>query len=130
MSFQVNVDRQNQIVFTTIGGKIDLRQLKDCLSETAMSARIDGYRELCDISGIEDFEMPSSEISDIAAVAADLPFGKGTKIAILAATPLQTGMANMYIRFREMKKSPPSRPARLFHDKAEALEWLGIRVEH
>lgn len=121
MPIEFSVDKNSNIIHTTMIGSVGLADIMDYLSKRFESAEAQsGMDSLIDLRNMEPFKS-SESISEIARFAADNSIELGTgRTAIVSPSDVNRGFANMYIAMAR----GVARETSSFRDYDEALEWL------
>jgi hypothetical protein len=125
MPLQVRVDRKRRIIFVQGNGVVTDNDLLTYVQEYLYGRKLQGFDELFDLSGADLVDITYPGLASVAeAAAATDPEAEPTRIAILVGETLGLGISRMYQSLRESKGG--RRLTRVFQDKEECREWLGI----
>ena len=125
MPVQVTIDSDARVIFLKGEGVVTDDELLSYVLEHLTQADLREYDELVDLSEADLHDLTYSGLSSLAAMAASTdPEAEPTKIAILISEAHGMGISRLYQSLRESKGG--RRQSRIFWDREECLEWLGI----
>ena len=125
MPLSVQVDPIRGLIFCKGQGIVTDEDLEDYVGEYLDRRGLRELDELFDLTeaDLEDLTLPGLAKVAEAAAATDLE-AVPTKIAILVSEATGMGFSRMYQVLREDQGG--HRRIRLFGDRAECIEWLGL----
>jgi hypothetical protein len=120
----IRINTEQQLARVVARGKVNVLELRDIYSELI---KHDDWRAgfdiLCDYRGIEDFDVSTRDIDDMAEwqTSIDNKIGSG-KCAVVASRDSVFGMSRMW----EMISAERSQRICVFREMEDAEAWLGI----
>ena len=125
MSLVVRIDREAKVIFVDGEGVVTdddlLSYIRDYLAEEELRV----YDELFDLSEADLHDLTYTGLSSVAvAAAATDPDHDPVRIAILVSEAQGMVVSRLYQSLRESKGG--RRHTRVFWDRAECREWLGL----
>jgi hypothetical protein len=125
MPLNVRIEPDLQVVFVNGEGVVTDEDLLKYVQEYLAEGDFQGYDEFFDLSSADLRDLTYAGLSSVAAAAAATdPEAEPTKIGILVSETLAKGLSRMYQSLRESRGG--RRHARVFMDRAECREWLGL----
>lgn len=125
MPLKVRVDRDLRVIFVHGGGVVTDDDLLGYVRDYLTDQELKTYDELFDLSEADLLDLTYQGLSGVAAAAAESdPRGAPVKIAILVSEMRGLGISRWYQSLREAKGG--RRQTRVFRDRAECKEWLGL----
>lgn len=125
MPLNVQIDENQQVIFVRGEGIVTDQELLDYVREYLGDSRYNIYDELIDLTEADLQDLTYAGLSELASVAAATdPEAIPIKIAILISQSLGMGLSRIYTRLREFKGG--RRQVRVFWDRDECMEWLGL----
>ncbi len=125
MPLNVQIDENQQVIFVRGEGIVTDQELLDYVREYLGDSRYNIYDELIDLTEADLQDLTYAGLSELASVvAATDPEAIPIKIAILISQSLGMGLSRIYSRLREFKGG--RRQTRVFWDRDECMEWLGL----
>jgi hypothetical protein len=124
MCHLITVDREQRIARVIARGKVNVLELRDIYVELIEHSDWQaGFDILCDYRGIEDFDVSTQDIDEIAEwqTSIDNMIGNG-KCAVVASRDSVFGMSRMW----EMISAERSQHICVFRELEDAELWLGI----
>jgi len=130
MPINYNIDHDQCLVMATPHGVLTDGDVFGNQQEVWSRADTSGYNELIDMTGVSQIEFISADrVADLADLSGSMDSpASASKLAIIATAELHFGLGRMYQARREMAE-PSTKVVRVFRDRQEALQWLGIRIE-
>ena len=126
MPLHVRVDQVQNIIFVDGLGVVTDEDLLSYVKEYLDGDELRGFDEFFDLSHADLVDLTYAGLANVArAAAATDPEAEPTKIAILVGETLGLGLSRMYQTLRESKGG--RRYTRVFQDRAECHEWLGLQ---
>ena len=124
------IDHDQRLVIAKPQGVLTDADVFGYQQEVWSRPEVRGYNELIDMAGVTEIEFVSTKrIAFLADLSASMdPPALTSKLAIIATTDLHFGLARMYETYRETAKQG-TKTVRVFGNRNEALEWLGVRLE-
>ena|SRR5690349_10035547 len=126
MPISYEIDHTRKLVHATLTSLVTDAEIFNYQFAVWSQPEVEGYDELIDASGALQFERTSAaRVHHLAAASArmDAP-PHPSKLAIVAASDAQYGMARMYQTYREME-TKGTKLINVFRTMDEALAWLG-----
>jgi hypothetical protein len=125
MPLRVQVDPQKRMIIAEGEGIVTDEDLLEYVREYLGEQELCGYDELFDLTGADLHDLTYAGLSAVASAAAATDAKTvSSKIAILVSQVLGLGLSRMYQTLREVKGG--YRSTRVFWDRKECLEWLGL----
>ncbi len=125
MSLNVQIDDKQQVIFVRGEGIVTDQELLDYVLEYLGDSHYGTYDEIIDLTEADLQDLTYAGLSELAsAAAATDPEAIPIKIAILVSQSLGMGLSRIYMRLREFKGG--RRKTRVFRDRDECMEWLGL----
>lgn len=124
MCHLISIDSEQKLARVIARGKVNVLELKDIYSELIKHRDWQaGFDILCDYRSIEDFDVSSRDIDEIAEwqTSIDSMIGNG-KCAVVASRDSVFGMSRMW----EMISAKRSQHICVFREMDDAMSWLGI----
>jgi hypothetical protein len=122
MCHRIAIDKENKLAQVIAGGKVDVLELKEIFTQTVVAADWrSGFNMLCDYSRIEDFDVSTGDIDDLAEWldSMDELIGSG-RCAVVAGKDSVFGMNRMW----QMVSSGRSQQISIFRQMTDAVSWL------
>jgi len=117
------IDVKRGLVFSKAQGKLNDADLVDHSKRVAADPEFKSdFNQLADFREVTSLEISTETIKEIAA---DSPYGKGSRRAIVVNSPLAYGLSRIY---RAMVDDQGSE-IKVFKDYNQACQWLGISPE-
>ena len=124
MSIDYRIDGEWGIVVTTVSGEVTAEDLRRHATALASDPRARECDELVDLSGVTGDSAPTDAVRGIAEWLRGADTNRpGAKLAFIAPSDLGFGMARLYGVHREH----PDIEIRVFRERGDALNWLGVR---
>ena len=117
------IDKERQLAKITARGRVNVLELREIFIETVSHDDWQaGFNMLCDYRKIENFDVTSQDIEEIAEWQAsmDALIGKG-RCAVVASKDSVYGMSRMW----EILSSTRSQQIYVFREISDAVSWLG-----
>ena len=125
MPLRVEVDVDKEMILVSGEGGVTDEELLLDVEEYLYGKTLRGCDELFDLSEADLQDLTYAGLSSVAAAAAATdPDADPTKIAILVSEARGMGVSRLYQSLRESKGG--RRHTRVFWDRAECREWLGL----
>jgi len=125
MPLRVEVDVDKEMILVSGEGVVTDEELLLYVEEYLYGKKLRGFDELFDLSEADLQDLTYAGLSSVAAAAAATdPDADPTKIAILVSEARGMGVSRLYQSLRESKGG--RRHTRVFWDRAECREWLGL----
>jgi hypothetical protein len=124
MCHLITIDREQRLARVIARGKVNVLELKDIYSELIKHRDWQaGFDILCDYRSIEDFDVSTQDIDEIAEwqTSIDSMIGNG-KCAVVASRDSVFGMSRMW----ELISAERSQHICVFRELDDAMSWLGI----
>ena len=124
MCHLISIDSEQKLARVIARGKVNVLELKDIYSELIKHRDWQaGFDILCDYRGIDDFDVSTQDIDEIAEwqISIDNMIGNG-KCAVVASRDSVFGMSRMW----EMISAERSQHICVFRELEDAESWLGI----
>ena len=124
MPMRYRVDEDLGIVITTAEGGVTGEDLQRHAQALAADPGVQGLDEMVDLSDRRHVDASAGAIRETARLLRERGLNKeGGKLALVAGSEAIFGMARLYAAHRDH----PNIGIRVFRDRAEALEWLGVK---
>lgn len=120
----ITIDTEQKLARIIARGKVNVLELRDIYSELIKHSEWRaGFDILCDYRAIDDFDVSTRDIDEIAEwqTSIDNMIGNG-KCAVVASRDSVFGMSRMW----EMISAERSQHICIFRDLGNAESWLGI----
>ncbi len=125
MPLRVVVDVDKKMIRVAGEGVVTDEELLQYVHDYLSGGDLGGYDELFDLSEADVQDLTYTGLSSVAAAAAATdPAADPVKIAILVSESRGMGVSRLYQSLRESKGG--RRHTRVFWDRAECREWLGL----
>ena len=125
MPLEVRIDPERELIYAGGKGLVTDQDLLGYIREYLLEEDLSGYDEFFDFSEADLLDLTYTGLADVASAAAATDSEtKPTKIAVLVSETSGMGLSRMYQVLREDKGG--SRRIRLFWDRKECLDWLGL----
>jgi len=125
MPLEVRIDPERELIYAGGKGLVTDQDLLGYIREYLLEDALSGYDEFFDFSEADLLDLTYSGLAEVASAAAATDSEtKPTKIAVLVSEASGMGLSRMYQVLREDKGG--SRKIRLFWDREECLDWLGL----
>ena len=121
----ITIDTEQKFARIIARGKVNVLELRDIYSELIKHSEWrPGFDILCDYRAIDDFDVSTRDIDEIAEwqTSIDNMIGNG-KCAVVASRDSVFGMSRMW----EMISADRSQHICIFRELDTAESWLGIR---
>jgi hypothetical protein len=124
------IDHEQRLVSATPHGVLTDREIFAYQMEVWSGSEVLGYSELIDMSAVVEIEFVSANrVFELAKLSESMdPPAAPSKLAIVATADVHFGLARMYEAYRGSGKEGTKTP-RVFRNRAEALQWLGVSAE-
>src|ERR1700722_1505892 len=128
MAIEYQIDHARRIVFATGLGTLTEQDIFGYQREVWSRNDVAGYDELIDMCAVERIADPSvNRIMELADLSAEMDTKTvASRFASVAPDSLAFGLGRMYQAFRETNPRS-NKSVAVFHTRAEALDWLGIK---
>ena len=125
MPLEVRIDPERELIYAGGKGLVTDQDLLGYIREYLLEEALSGYDEFFDFSEADLLDLTYTGLAEVASAAAATDSEtKPTKIAVLVSEASGMGLSRMYQVLREDKGG--SRKIRLFWDREECLDWLGL----
>ena len=125
MPLEVRIDPERELIYAGGIGLVTDQDLLGYIRDYLERPDLSGYDEFFDLSEADLLDLTTTGLADVASAAAATDSEtKPTKIALLVSEASGMGLSRMYQVLREDQGG--NRKVRLFWDRGECLEWLGL----
>lgn len=123
-SHHISVSTRSGVIH--LWGKVDGAQLLEEVRRFAARNELrPGWRMLWDARSVEALDLAPEDIAAIDAMLAHLRRRLGAgRSAVVAGAP---DVVTSALLFKALARHDPARQIELFHDRGEAMRWLGLR---
>ena len=123
MPIDYRIDGDWGIVVTMVSGEVTTEDLRGHATALANDPRARECDELADLSGVTGVSVPTEAVRGMAEWLRDADTNRpGGKLALVAPTDVGFGMARLY----EVHREHPDIEVRVFRERGDALDWLGL----
>jgi len=129
MPIRYDIHHNRKLVYATLNGVLTETDMFTYQRTVWSRPDVVGYNELVDATGVTQFESVSADkVHQLANLSASMDTPPHpSRLAIVASTDAQFGMARMYQIYRELE-TKGTRTIQVFRSCDEALKWLGVGV--
>jgi hypothetical protein len=121
MPCNYHIDEERRLVITTAWDRLTGAEVVDHQRKLLNDPRFErDFLQFLDLADVMELQMDRPTAAELARF--DL-FAATSRRAFLAPNPLAQGMSRMFIAFREASSEEQMR---VFTDRHEALQWLGV----
>lgn len=123
MPIETRYDEARGILYATVYGDFDLKEIEQGLAGLAAAGIPPGAPALWDLTGLDFHVMDRTRLAHMIEIRARHPERGQARLALLVQGELQYGVSRMYEMLSENRGLPQR--MQVFYDREEAERWLG-----